>query len=91
VVGFDPTITVESAWKLPGHIQRAGSLEDVLEQVDYLSLHVPYMKETHHLISKERLQLAKSSCHIVNFARGELVDSEAMRELYDSGARTVRS
>mmetsp|Transcript_20875 Transcript_20875/g.25315 ORF Transcript_20875/g.25315 Transcript_20875/m.25315 type:complete len:488 (+) Transcript_20875:210-1673(+) len=89
VIGYDPTIDVEAAWRLPGQVlERASTLEEIVTEVDYLTLHVPYMKETHHLINSELLRSMKPGAHIVNFARGELVDTQAMLELYNSGDRT---
>mmetsp|Transcript_10570 Transcript_10570/g.18715 ORF Transcript_10570/g.18715 Transcript_10570/m.18715 type:complete len:485 (-) Transcript_10570:29-1483(-) len=91
VMGYDPAISLDAAWRLPGHVlERASSITELCEQCDYISLHVPYMKETHHLISADILKKMKPTCHIVNFARGELVDTAAMRSLYDSGDRTGR-
>mmetsp|Transcript_17696 Transcript_17696/g.21462 ORF Transcript_17696/g.21462 Transcript_17696/m.21462 type:complete len:486 (-) Transcript_17696:643-2100(-) len=89
VTGYDPTIDVEAAWRLPGQVlERASTLEELVTEVDYLSLHVPYMKETHHLINGELLRAMKPGTHIINFARGELVDTQAMHDLYKSGDRT---
>lgn len=89
VVGYDPSITMEAAWRLPGQVlERAQSLEELCAQADYLSLHVPYMPETHHLINGDLLSIMKPGAHIINFARGELVDTEAMLRLYNSGERT---
>ena len=87
VVAYDPAISVEQAWKLPGSdIDRVLRLEELLGQADYLSLHVPYMAQTHHMLNKETLQLLKPSCNIINFARGELIDTEALGAMYDIGS-----
>jgi D-3-phosphoglycerate dehydrogenase len=92
VVGYDPTIDIDNAWNLPGEvIGRADSLESLLETCDYVSLHVPYMKATHHLLNSEMLALMKPNSAIINFARAELVDSEAMRSMYNAGTRTGES
>ena len=50
-----------------------------------MSLHMPYMTETHHVINHDVLKKMKRGAHIVNFARAELVDSHALKTLYDSG------
>lgn len=55
-------------------------------QVDYLSLHVPYMEKTHHMLNKDTLAKLKPSCHIINFARGELIDTAALSAMYDIGS-----
>jgi len=89
VSGYDPAISLEAAWRLPGDIlSRAESLQQICEESDYLTLHVPYMKQTHHIIDAGLLKSMKPNCNIINFARGELVDSSAMRALYDAGSRT---
>ncbi|GBG30602.1 D-3-phosphoglycerate dehydrogenase [Hondaea fermentalgiana] len=92
VTGFDPAISLEGAWRLPGDIlKRASSLEQLVRESDYISLHVPYIKDaTHHLINADMLKAMKPNAAIINFARGELVDSAAMRQLLESGDRTGR-
>jgi len=91
VVGFDPAITLDAAWRLPGDVlTRANTLAELCESCDFITLHVPYMKATHHLIDATLLRKMKPGCSIINFARGELVDSSSMRQLYDSGERTGR-
>ncbi len=54
------------------------SLEEVLEQADVISLHVPYLPATHHLINEERLRLFKPTALLINTARGKLIDTEAV-------------
>lgn len=89
IVGYDPAISVEGAWRLPGgNIKRADSVDDLMPQCDYISLHVPYMEATHHILGKEQLEKMRPGAALVNFARGELVDSAALRAIYDSGAHT---
>jgi D-3-phosphoglycerate dehydrogenase len=91
VTGYDPGLTVESAWKLPGHtMQRATKLMELLEESDYLSLHVPYSKNTHHLLGRAELKALKPEAHIINFARGELIDTSALRAMMDAGERKGR-
>lgn len=91
VIGYDPGLTVETAWKLPGHtMERANNLMQVLENSDYISLHVPYSKKTHHLLGRAELKALKPTAHIVNFARGELIDTSALRAMMDAGERSGR-
>eukprot|EP00472_Partenskyella_glossopodia_P012423 CAMPEP_0197531078 /NCGR_PEP_ID=MMETSP1318-20131121/33966_1 /TAXON_ID=552666 /ORGANISM="Partenskyella glossopodia, Strain RCC365" /LENGTH=463 /DNA_ID=CAMNT_0043087163 /DNA_START=146 /DNA_END=1537 /DNA_ORIENTATION=+ len=87
VVGYDPALSLEAAWRLPGEqMTRAKTLEDLFSRSDYISLHVPYIKEhTHHLIDEKALQVMKPKCSILNFARGEIVDGNALRAAYESG------
>jgi len=87
VIGYDPAISLEAAWMLPGdRLKRASQLDDLLANADYVSLHTPYMPATHHLLDDEKLALLKPTAHLVNFARAELVDSAALRKRYESGA-----
>lgn len=87
VVAYDPAISVDQAWKLPGdQIDRVLRLEELLAQTDYLSLHVPYMEQTHHMLNKEALKALPPHCNIINFARGELIDVEALAAMYDNGS-----
>jgi D-3-phosphoglycerate dehydrogenase len=91
VVGYDPGLSVETAWKLPGHkMERASTLMSLLDSADYVTLHAPYSKSTHHLIGRAELKAMKKEAHLINFARGELVDTSALRALYDAGERTGR-
>lgn len=86
VIGFDPALSLDAAWKLPGDkMEKAKTLEEVMRKSDFISLHVPYMKETHHLIGEGALAVMKPNGHLINFSRGELVDSESLRAKYDAG------
>lgn len=86
VVGYDPAITVETAWRLPNSIQRVNNLEDLFARSDYISLNMPYIKDvTHHVVDGRVLSKMKPTCHLLNFARGELVDSKALKAMYEKG------
>jgi len=56
VIGYDPNITVKNAWQLSAHVKQASSVEDMLAKVEFVTVHVPLMDATRHLISAERLQ-----------------------------------
>jgi len=91
VIGYDPQLSVEAAWKLPGtEMERVLKIDALLQESDYISLNVPYMPATHHLIGKEALKIMKPTANVINFARGELVDGAAMRSAYDKGERIGR-
>lgn len=86
VIAYDPVLSVDAAWRLPGkEITRTLRVEELLSQSDYVTLHLPYMKQTHHLLDIEALQVLKPNCHLVNFSRGELIDSQALKTMYQSG------
>ena len=72
VIGFDPFITVDHAWKLNQSIVRSESIEGCLSQADFITLHVPLMDATRGLINSEKIASMKDGVKILNFARGEL-------------------
>lgn len=90
VIGYDPVLSLDAAWKLPGdRMERANDLETLLAKSDYITFHVPYIKgATHHMLNRDNLKLCKPNVHILNFARGEIVDGASVKEMYDSGALT---
>lgn len=89
VVGYDPALSLEAALMLSPSLKRVDSLNAVWKESDYVTLHVPYIPGvTHHLVNAEALNAMKPNVHIMNFARGEIVDGEALKAMYDSGAKT---
>jgi len=80
VIGFDPEITVDAAWRLPSSVRKAHSLEDLLRHADYVSLHVPLLPVTRHLIDAKRLAAMKPGAYLLNFARDAVVDDAAVVE-----------
>ena len=85
VVGFDPALSVEAAWRLSSDVRRMESMEALLAEVDYLSLHVPAIKPTLKMINAEKLKLMKPTAAIMNFAREAIVDPEAIVAALDAG------
>ena len=83
VIGYDPAITVEAAWKLPNKVQRKESIEDVFKESDYISLHVPANDKTKGLINSDLLKNAKNGLRLINFARDEIVVSKDIIESLD--------
>ena len=90
VIGYDPQLSLDAALKLPGdRMERAETLDELMKVADYISIHVPYIPGiTHHLISGKMLEIAKPSINILNFARGEIVDGEALLSMYNNGTKT---
>jgi D-3-phosphoglycerate dehydrogenase len=78
VVGYDPDITVDNAWKLPASVRRASSIEEVLKAADFVTLHVPLVEKTRHLIDARRLAGAKRGQVLLNFSRDAVVDEVAV-------------
>ena len=91
IVGYDPYLSVENAMKLPRDIKLVDNVKDAVADADYITIHVPYSKNTHGIISREIIQAFKPDAVLLNFARGELVDSEAMLDFLnqDQGGKYV--
>jgi D-3-phosphoglycerate dehydrogenase len=85
VIGYDPALSIEAAWRLSSNVQRAENLYALLSRSDYVSLHVPAIDATRHLINDEALAQAKSGLSLVNFARETIVDPNAIVSALDSG------
>jgi D-3-phosphoglycerate dehydrogenase len=84
VVGYDPEITVEAAWSLPSQVKRAHSMEEVLKASDFVTVHVPLLKETRNLINAGRIKLMKHGAILLNFAREGIVENEAVVEALEA-------
>jgi D-3-phosphoglycerate dehydrogenase len=78
VVGFDPEITVDAAWRLPSSVKKANTIEELLKQADFVTLHVPLVQVTRHLIDAKRLSGMKPGSVLLNFARDAIVDEDAV-------------
>jgi len=87
VIGYDPAISVEAAWQLSSRVERMESIEALLARADFITLHVPAIPATKHLINKDTLGLMKPTAKILNFAREEIVSTEDMVAALD--ARTI--
>jgi len=84
VVGFDPAITVDAAWRLPSQVKRAENVEDVLRMADFVSLHVPLIDATRNLINAQRIGVMRPGAVLLNFAREGVVDNAAVIEALDA-------
>ena len=78
VIGFDPQMTVQRAWELSSGVEQARSLDDLVSRCDVLTLHVPLVEGTKHLLNAERISLMPAGSVILNFSRGEIVDDNAL-------------
>jgi D-3-phosphoglycerate dehydrogenase len=85
VIGYDPKLTVEGAWKLSSEVQKARNLEQLLRTADFVTFHVPLLESTQNMINVERLKLLKPGVTILNFAREGVVDQNAIIEGLKSG------
>ncbi|WP_457664927.1 phosphoglycerate dehydrogenase [Thiolapillus sp.] len=85
VVGYDPSITVKSAWKLKADVEQALSIDDLLSRSDFVTFHVPLNEHTANMINEERIRLMPDNAVVLNFARHGIVDDEAVVKALDDG------
>jgi D-3-phosphoglycerate dehydrogenase len=85
VAGFDPALSVEGAWRLSSRVEKVDSLEALLKQCDFVTLHVPAIPATHHLIDSASLLRFKPGAKLLNFAREQIVDPDAVVAALDDG------
>src|SRR5690606_33548191 len=84
-IGFDPEITVEAAWSLPAQVQRAASVGDLVRRCDFVSVHVPLLEATRHLIDERQLASFRAGTVLLNFSRDAVVDVAAVLAALESG------
>ena len=85
LVGFDPHISIDSAWRLPREVEKAETLEDLLKKSDYVSLHVPLVEATKNLINADNLKYFKSGSRLINLSRGGIVNSNDVIQALENG------
>ncbi len=85
VMGYDPFITIDSAWKLNHNITKTERLPDLFAQSDYITLHVPLTDGTKHVINADTIASMKDGVKIINLSRGELCDNAAIIAAVKSG------
>ncbi len=85
VYGYDPYISIDAAWHLDSHVLRVKTLEEIFQVCDIITVHVPLMDSTRHMIGKDSLAKMKDGVLVLNFARDQLVDENAMADALASG------
>ncbi|MBR2067338.1 MAG: phosphoglycerate dehydrogenase [Solobacterium sp.] len=85
VYGYDPYISIHNAWNLSKWVNHCEKLEQLLSVCNYITLHIPVTDSTKHTINKETISLMKDGAKLINLARGELVDEDALLEAIESG------
>jgi D-3-phosphoglycerate dehydrogenase len=85
-VGYDPYVTVDAAWGLSRGVHKAPNLDSLLAECDYISLHIPVNKDTKGMFNKEMFAKCKKGIRIINSARAELVDDDALLEAIEKEA-----
>ncbi len=85
VIGFDPAISVDAAWRLPSDVERMEDLPSLFSRADYVTLHVPLLPETEGLINEESLGSFRHGSVLLNFARQPIVDTRALKSALNNG------
>lgn len=85
VYGYDPYISIDTAWKLSREIKHISNVEEIFRDCDYITLHVPLLESTKGMISRESIETMKDGVVILNFSRDLLVDEPALVEALESG------
>jgi D-3-phosphoglycerate dehydrogenase len=85
VLGLDPALSVDAAWRLPRDVERVENMQTLLSRSDYVTLHLPVVEATHNLVNKELTESFKSGSVLLNFSREKLVDTTAIIAALDSG------
>ncbi|MES2948466.1 MAG: 3-phosphoglycerate dehydrogenase family protein [Pseudomonadota bacterium] len=85
VVGFDPALSIDAAWRLSNAVMRMENLQSLLARSDYISLHVPAMDATRHMLNEAALASVRKGAVLLNFARETIVDPAAVLHSLDQG------
>lgn len=88
VIGYDPYITIDAAWRLSHHISKASSYEEIYKSCDFITLHVPATPETKNMIRKETLAMMHDGVRIINLSRADLVCAADVSDAIASGRVT---
>ena len=78
VVGYDPAISIEAAWRLPSSVRKMDNMQSLFSQSDYVSLHIPVLESTRGIINADTLSYFKKDACLLNFAREQIVDTPAV-------------
>lgn len=84
VLGYDPEITVDAAWRLSSDVKRVLGVDDIFKHSDFITLHVPLIDATRHLVNAERITMMKHGAVLINFAREGVIDEQAVIDGLDS-------
>jgi D-3-phosphoglycerate dehydrogenase len=85
VLGYDPHITVEAAWSLPSQVRRANSIDEILKHSHFVTLHVPLVEKTKHMINARNVELLHAGAVLLNFSRDGVVAEDAVKKGLESG------
>ena len=84
VIGYDPAISVEAAWRLSSKVKRSNKISNLFAKSDYVTLHLPAIEATHHFINQDLLSHCNKDICLLNFSRSEIVDPMAIQSALES-------
>lgn len=85
VIGYDPALSVAAAWRLPSEVGHMENLASLMSKSDFITLHLPVLESTRHMINKDSLSNVKKGARLLNFAREQIVDTSAVLDALNSG------
>lgn len=85
VLGYDPFMSVDAAWRLSRKILRADNIEEIYRKCDYISINLPYNENTRHMLDERAFSMMRDGVRIINESRAEVVDDDAMLRALESG------
>lgn len=85
VLGYDPALSVEAAWRLPSEVKHISNLSTLMAKSDFVTLHLPVLDSTRGLINSEMFEAMKPGACLLNFARDEIVDAQALVQALETG------
>lgn len=85
VLGYDPYVSIETAWNISHHVKRVADVKEIFANSDYITVHVPLTDETRNTFDSEAFSLMQKGTVVINFARGELVDNAALFDAIETG------
>jgi len=85
VCGYDPFVSIESAWGLSSEVWRTLNLDDLMTECDYITLHVPLIEQTKNMMNAEKFNLSKNGIRLLNFARDGLVNLQDLKQAMEDG------
>jgi len=85
VYGYDPYLSVDAAWRMSSEVRHAKDIDTILKNSDYISIHVPYLESTHHMICASNIYKMKRGVRIINLARAEIVCDDDIIKALDEG------
>lgn len=85
VLGYDPFMSVDAAWRLSRKVERADNIEEIYRNCDYISINLPYNENTRHMLDEKAFSMMRDGVRIINESRAEVVDDDAMLRALESG------